>query len=337
MKGSQIRKRSGYTIPLAFVSISACLHLHLHYFLFPAQPLPRYHPSTDESSERIPSVTPALNLTSPTAGNPTLLSQNTATKLVFSSNGMEFELPTSIDWARSWRGFKSQKHFDVVYVRDATEIQRRGEEGNCTGALEVFSWLMDEVNMNNGCLITAYGELIHVFREKDFVDTTTGTFFDDDIDTWVSLETLALIGSLESELFRRFGWTLRITLGGDQLVVLAQMVASCGHTVSVYLGGDNQKTKSADGHITIDMYPIVTYPDQKKRHQNIVKDLWQGTLMPESTIFPVVNYQLVSSATPHLLHLQLPSEPHYVMKCLYGNWAVPSRHHAKENKNCLDI
>lgn len=259
--------------------------------------------------------------------NPTLLSQNTPKLwIVSSANEVRFELPTDIEWIRKWPGMRS---FNSFYLRDAKEIEERGKQGSCTGVLDVLDWLMSEVNdTNNGCLMIAYGELIHMHREKDFVNNM-GQFLDDDIDTWVSLETVARIASLEPELFRRFGWTVRAAVVRGQFVTLAQIVASCGLNLTTRTG------KIISSQPAIEMYPIVTIPDQEKE-RNIVKDLWQGNLFPESMMFPRKNVTFISAGTHHPLQLQLPNQPEPVMECLYGNWRLPSGRHSLAFSSCFD-
>eukprot|EP00579_Thalassiosira_antarctica_P013844 CAMPEP_0201929716 /NCGR_PEP_ID=MMETSP0903-20130614/23588_1 /ASSEMBLY_ACC=CAM_ASM_000552 /TAXON_ID=420261 /ORGANISM="Thalassiosira antarctica, Strain CCMP982" /LENGTH=376 /DNA_ID=CAMNT_0048468569 /DNA_START=67 /DNA_END=1194 /DNA_ORIENTATION=- len=294
----------------------------------------------------------ALDDTSP-PGNPTLISQNMS-ELWFHSaaNGMRFELPTDINWIRNFKGIAGSRLDSPFYMRDLKEIEERGNQGSCTGVLDVLGWLMGEVNGNDGCLMVAYGELIHIHREKDFVDST-GNFFDDDIDTWASLDTMAHIARLEPELFRRFGWTIRpivtdpeivrpfgwpiraaVTRGG--YVVLAQMMSVCGLTVTETTGKINS-TEPA-----IDFYPLVTIPDEENKRsvikdllqliqikkatanqekiRNTVKDLWQGNQFSESLFFPRKNLTFISAGTPRTLQLQLPNQPIRLMECLYGNW-----------------
>ena len=58
---------------------------------------------------------------------------------------------------------------------------------NCTGTLDVLNWLSTNENVNSrrndkGSLMVAYGGLIHVLWEKDFVDKDTGNYLDDDND-----------------------------------------------------------------------------------------------------------------------------------------------------------
>lgn len=270
-----------------------------------------------------------LNFTSPqtafsvsrlTTVNSATLSANYATAT--------FELPTDIDWVRTLRPFGANR---VDYMlRDTNNITKRGKQGGCSGSLDVLAWLMSEVNaVKNSCLMIAYGELIHLYREGDFVDNTTGRYFDDDIDTFVSLETLAHIAPLEPELFRRFGWTIRFFITSDQFAVFAQLVSSCGHIINRRPG------KARSSHPTIELYPIVTIPNDEGK-ENIVKDLWAGSLFPESMIFPTKDKNLISKGSSHSLQLQVPNQPLRLLECVYGNWKVPSGAHARGRLNCIN-
>ena len=117
---------------------------------------------------------------------------------------------------------------------------------------------MGQVNANKGCMMVAYGGLIHMHRERDFVNSTTCVLLDDDIDTWASPKTLAHVATLETQLFDMFGWTIRRFLQGG-FVVLVQIVASCGHT-PIFVKGKARSSQSAN-----EMYPIYTIPYEVKR------------------------------------------------------------------------
>merc|ERR1712029_937379 len=83
-----------------------------------------------------------------------------------------------------------------------------------------------------------YGELIHFYREKEFVNEA-GKYIDDDIDTFASPETVWHIARLENQLFKLYGWTMRAFVHNAlnrknnalsrKYVVLMQVMASCGH------------------------------------------------------------------------------------------------------------
>ena len=258
------------------------------------------------------------------SNNPTLLFHNMS-KVPFILDGKTLDIPNDIDWIRSFGGLSGR----AVYMRDENKIKERGRRGNCTGVLDVFAWLMEEVHRKNGILLIAYGGLIHVNREKDFVDKN-GNYLDDDIDTWASLETLSLVGTLEPQLYNKFGWSIRIHVNGDDRVVLAQIVPSCGHAFTAM-----QKSKSSQP--AIEIYPFVTLPREGEEQSNIIKDLWQNGRFPEEWFFPVQNLTLISSgsATTAPMHLQVPHQMIKVIDCLYGNWKVRSSRRAGGHRNCL--
>lgn len=79
----------------------------------------------------------------------------------------------------------------VSYLRNTKDIKARGLQGSCTNAVDVLGWIMDEVNKENMTMMIAYGELIHLYREGDFVKKGTGRYIDDDFDTFAPLVQLA--------------------------------------------------------------------------------------------------------------------------------------------------
>ena len=61
----------------------------------------------------------------------------------------------------------------------------------------MLNWLSTIVNDNSngkGCLMVAYGGLIHTLRERDFVDKS-GKYLDDDIDSKANIVSLLLFWS----------------------------------------------------------------------------------------------------------------------------------------------
>mmetsp|Transcript_25619 Transcript_25619/g.46328 ORF Transcript_25619/g.46328 Transcript_25619/m.46328 type:complete len:333 (-) Transcript_25619:162-1160(-) len=257
------------------------------------------------------------NVVSPS--NPTRLTPNMA-KLWFASHADEqkYEVPTDIEWIKNYGGLTANG--GVRYLTNRTWIQTRGKQGNCAGALPVFNWIMKQVIENDGCLMLAYGELIHIHREKDFVNEQ-GKFIDDDIDLWASPGTLAHVATLERQLNSKFGWTMRCFIH-DGKVVLVQIVATCGHTK--FTAG-----KSKSSQPGIEVYPMFTIPRQGKETQHdVVKDIWQGTQFPEPVMFPAKEMALKSRGMKEPLDLQIPHHSLQLMECLYGNWKVPSSKHA---------
>mmetsp|Transcript_17905 Transcript_17905/g.37426 ORF Transcript_17905/g.37426 Transcript_17905/m.37426 type:complete len:331 (-) Transcript_17905:189-1181(-) len=257
--------------------------------------------------------------------NPTRLSPNMA-KLWFTSNAndQKYEVPTDIEWIKKYGGLAANG--GVRYLTNRTWIEARGKQGNCASALHVFNWIMKQVIEKNGLLMLAYGELIHIHREKDFVDKQ-GKFFDDDIDLWASPETVAHVATLERQLNSKFGWTMRCFIH-DGKVVLVQIVATCGHRLS----GVGKSVSSQPG---IEVYPIYTIPRQGSGTQyDVVRDFWQGTRLPEPVMFPAKEMTLKSRGLKEPLDLQIPNQPLKLMECLYGNWKVPSKKHASIGKVC---
>mmetsp|Transcript_6565 Transcript_6565/g.14545 ORF Transcript_6565/g.14545 Transcript_6565/m.14545 type:complete len:430 (+) Transcript_6565:741-2030(+) len=263
-------------------------------------------------------------------------------KLQFTHGGRTFELPTDTDWIVNYRGWKEPRH-KVSYARDEKEILARGSQGKCAGALVVLDWIMDKVHEVNGMLMLAYGDLIHIHREKDFVDKETGQYIDDDIDSMVNLETFSYIAGLERELFLNFGWSIRIHQLDDKYALQGQIFATCGHVIT------HKRSKATSVEPTIEIYPIVTIPtndpiielyrgsviQNPQRHTyRIVRDIWQGTLFPEEMMFPPQHFALDSS-TGLELDLQIPAQALTVMDCLYGEWRVPSSRRAG-TRNCVE-
>lgn len=239
-----------------------------------------------------------------------------------------FRIPTDMHYLAKWGGlaqFSKSKGSKVSYMRKAADVTARGKLGDCAPTLDLLAWLMGKVNAKNGTLMIAYGELIHIHREKDFVNKTTGKYIDDDIDTWASLETVLHLGRLEPELFSRFGWTVRAFVNADKYVVFMQMMASCGHRV------ENRPAKVQSSQPAVEIYPLPVVPVDGAR---MAKDLWQGDMFPEAMVYPPQRIHFNSSGTSHLLQLQLPREVLSIMECLYGNWTIPSKRHAGTNKIC---
>ena len=151
------------------------------------------------------------------------------------------------------------------------------------------------------------------------VDKETGKWVDDDIDLWASLETVVHVGQLEPELFRKFGWTLRVFANQEGYIVLMQLMATCGHTVK----------RSADkimdaAEPALELYPIAVNSEGE------AQDLWQNTRMPESMIFPPKRITVPAK----FQHLQEPREAVKILACIYGDWTVKSTKHSGLNRRC---
>ena len=74
-----------------------------------------------------------------------------------------------------------------------------------------------------------YGELIHMYRERDFLNKTTLDYINDDIDNWATLDTVAFIVETEKKLFTYFGWKINAFINGHGYIVFMQIMATCGH------------------------------------------------------------------------------------------------------------
>jgi len=256
---------------------------------------------------------------------------NDGNNLNFTSNNKTYYLLTNNTLLQKWNGafsFMRNPGRRVTYLRNTHELVLRGKKGNCTSTLDVFAWLMDELNKRHLILMIAYGELIHVHREKDFVDSTTGRYIDDDIDTWASFETVAFIGALEEELFNNFGWSMRAFVTGTDDVMFIQMMATCGH---VPIAAAN-KCISSQPAIEVYPLPIVDMGDGTR----IIKDLWQASQFAETLIYPPKCITFQSSARKDPIHLQVPRESIKLLNCLYGNWKVKSSRHASMAHVCKD-
>jgi len=94
----------------------------------------------------------------------------------------------------------------VRYLKTKKEIQDRN---SCAPSMDVLRWITTNVWDKSRTFIIAYGELIHLLREKSFF-YPNGSYIDDDIDVWTSFEMFEEIYNLEPELWRRFGWTIRV-------------------------------------------------------------------------------------------------------------------------------
>jgi UDP-sugar transporter A1/2/3 len=258
----------------------------------------------------------------------TFTSDLPANKLFFTAVTHEtFRVPTDMQYVSEQTGYtdKGFKGGKVKCMRTYRDIKRRGKAENCAPTLDVLAWLMEQVNAKEGALIIAYGELIHIHREKDFVNATTGKYIDDDIDLWASLETVVHVGQLEPVLFRKFGWTVRLYVNAQGFVVYLQLMATCGLSAPRRYG----KVKSSEP--AIEIYPL---PVVQVKSTLMAQDMWQNNRFPASMIYPPQHVSFNSSGTVHPLPLQLPREALNVMTCLYGNWTIPSQDHDSGSKTC---
>jgi len=247
---------------------------------------------------------------------------------VTSTTNQLFRLPTDNDYLLQWGGigvFLNSTQRQVKYLRNTTEIMSYFSKSDCASTLDVLAWLMDKINEKKSLSIIAYGNLIHVHREKDFINKTTGDYIDDDVDLWVSFQTAKVIAELEKELFSLFRWTVRSFVNADNYVVFVQTMAACGHQPSTIAG----KIKSSKPAIEMYLLPLV-----KVNSTYFFKDLWHGAEFTVNMIYPPKRIDLVSSGTTQPLHLQVPRDSFGIMECLYGNWRIPSKEHVKRYQDC---
>jgi len=224
----------------------------------------------------------------------------------------------------------------VRYLRNTADIITRGKAGNCTlSSLDVLAWIMNEVNnvkhdSKSSTLMIAYGGLIHIHREKEFVNKTTGQYIDDDVDLWASLETLVRVGRLEPELFEQHGWTMRAFIDPGNYVIFYQLMAACGHEPSLLAD------KLVGKIPAIEIYGVTKVQKSIKSLETspFVKDLWMGNYFSESMFYPPQYIDFVTAGALQTLHLQLPNKVLDIMACVYGNWTTPSGKHASARLVC---
>jgi len=244
-----------------------------------------------------------------------------------SATNETFRISTDMHHNVKLRPMQAKK---VRYLRNTTDIITRGKAGNCTvSTLDVLAWIMNEVNNSkndskSSTLMIAYGGLIHIHREKEFVNKTTGQYIDDDVDLWASLETLVRVGRLEPELFEQHGWTMRAFIDPGNYVIFYQLMAACGHEPSLLA------SKLVGKIPAIEIYGVTKVQKSIKSLETspFVKDLWQGNYFSESMFYPPQYIDFVTAGALQTLHLQLPNKVLDIMACVYGNWTTPSGKHA---------
>lgn len=216
----------------------------------------------------------------------------------------------------------------VAYFGDLGSRTARGELGKCSSVLEVLSYVMNEVNDQNGELILGYGGLIHSFREKEFVNPKTGQYIDNDFDLWTSEKSVATLIGLEPELFRQFGWTGRAFKTRSGHVHFMQFFETCGANLNRMIQHKCSKIKSTK-ELGFEVYLLA------RLGNGLVKDAWQDNIFTESEMFPTQHVHFQSPGLGNTaLNLQYPAKPFSVMACLYGDWTVPSSKHAPRQFRC---
>lgn len=208
----------------------------------------------------------------------------------------------------------------VFYLRNQDEWGSPAAE-TCASSLEVLAWLTDRMQEQDEKMIIAYGELIHTLREKEFVNPD-GSYMDDDIDTWVTPTSYQLIKDLEPDLWRHFGWSLRVYLGFENTVKFGQLVPHCGHEYNP------REFKTTQDYPPIDMYLLQEIESYDDAAGPVVRDNWQGPVYYRDWFFPTQSLQMVTRGLDRPIHLELPANPEKILECLYGDWTKPSKDHA---------
>ena len=200
----------------------------------------------------------------------------------------------------------------LQYARNEHDVRQKKKSQQCTPTLDVLAWLMDLVNRHNETMMMAWGGLIHILREHDFV-RENGTFIDDDVDTWVSTATYQLILDHEPDLWNKFGWTMRVFFNCQNFTVFGQLVAACGHKYKTIPGKAKQ------------MFPTIElYPFQIIHNGTIVHDIWAQLSVPAQLLFPLIHLPFHSNGTNATLNLQMPHHTEKILTCIYGNWRIPA-------------
>ena len=83
----------------------------------------------------------------------------------------------------------------LEYMRSEEEwLAKQQYTTTCPSSVDVYSWLMEKVNCfgEKHALMVAYGELIHLLRDRALLHPD-GSYIDDDFDTWVSVATVSYV------------------------------------------------------------------------------------------------------------------------------------------------
>jgi hypothetical protein len=209
----------------------------------------------------------------------------------------------------------------IDYFRSESEWIEKQQETSCSPTVDVYAWLVDKVNCfgEGYSLITAYGELIHLLRDKALLHPN-GTYIDDDFDTWITRPTLQMILNLEPYLWSNFGWSIRLFYSCDKSVVFAQLMPVCGHKYQKQMSKVNAQ------------YPAIELYILQKVYRNgegwRLRDNWGGNSFPLSWLVPARNYQYGT------MNLQIPAQSEKILDCLYGNWHVFSKGHSRISLEC---
>ena len=118
---------------------------------------------------------------------------------------------------------------------------------------------------------------------------------------------------------------MRLLVSPDGYVNLAQLFASCSHPVMA------KCKKIISNEPGIELHPLQDMPLKDIR---VAKDMWAGSEFEESMVYLTKRIEFESNGTSQILNLQLPRKELDIMKCLYGNWNIPSTKDSGGNKIC---
>lgn len=230
--------------------------------------------------------------------------------------------------------FKNFNGCGLEYLRSRLEWRQKEEQKtSCSSTVEVFSWLMDQVNSQNSTMMVAYGELIHILRDKALF-RSDGNYYDDDFDTWVTPSSFQTILKMEPYLWNKFGWSIRVFLlcsdtpGNRQktnTAIFAQILPVCGHQYR------EEMSKAVAKYPAIEMY--ILQPIGHKQ-QGILRENWQGDFFPQDWLFPAKAFPFDSPGFNKTLNLQIPAQSEKLLDCMYGNWHVYSKDHHNKGTEC---
>jgi len=239
---------------------------------------------------------------------------------------------------------KSEQPFfgcGAEYFRSNLEWkQKKQQRTTCSSTLEVLSWLMDQVNSRNLTMMIAYGELIHLLREKALI-RSDGTYYDDDFDTWVTPSSLETILKLEPDLWNNFGWSIRVFLRCSDgtkvklgrhktnIAIFAQILPVCGHK---YHNNEMMAMeKPVAKYPAIEMYVLQSIGHEQ---EGILRENWQGDFFSENWLLPAKPFPFDMPGFNKTLNLQIPAQSEKLLDCMYGNWHVYSTEHHDKGENC---
>uniref|UniRef100_A0A7S2K8T9 Uncharacterized protein n=1 Tax=Skeletonema marinoi TaxID=267567 RepID=A0A7S2K8T9_9STRA len=195
---------------------------------------------------------------------------------------------------------------------------------------------MDQVNSRNLTMMIAYGELIHLLREKALIHSD-GTYYDDDFDTWVTPSSFETILKLEPYLWNNFGWSIRVFFrcseaeGTEEerhktnIAIFAQILPVCGHQYKAVMN------KTVAKYPAIEMYVLQSIGHEQ---EGILHENWQGELFSESWLLPAKPFPFDMPGFNKTLNLQIPAQSEKLLDCMYGNWHVYSTEHHDRGTNC---